>query len=161
MTKLTVKLEDVMEAIELQTMESNYFYSKKDGNVYFLTDYELRSAEDDYDIEDFPEWQQKNIKLAEDILSTMDYIRLPDRHDIDDYKIMEAFCLSIEDKELRDIMYNCIKGSGAFRRFKDNIHKYSIADDWYDFQEEKYIEIAKDWCKEHNIKYIEREYNND
>lgn len=29
MTKLTVKLEDIMEANELQTMESNYFYSKK------------------------------------------------------------------------------------------------------------------------------------
>jgi len=158
--ELTVKLEDVMEAIELHTMESNYFYYKKDGNVYYISDEELRAAEDDYDLEDFPEWQHDSIKRAEDIISTMDYIRLPDRHDINDYDIMEAFCLSIEDDELSEIMYDSIKGSGAFRRFKENIHKYGIADDWYDYQEYIYIEIAKDWCKEHGIKYIEGDRNN-
>ncbi|MBS3811558.1 MAG: hypothetical protein KGY44_06830 [Halanaerobiales bacterium] len=75
--------------------------------------------------------------------------------DIDYYEIMEDFCLSIDDDKLRKIMYNSIQGRGAFRRFEDNVHKYGIIDDWYDFQENVYMEIAKQWCNNHGIKYIE------
>src|SRR6056297_131309 len=159
--ELTVKLEDVMEAVELHSFESNYYYSKKDGKVYFITEDELRAADDYEDIEDFPDLQQDNIKIAEDILWSFDYIKLPDNFDINDYEIMEDFCLSLEDKNLRDIMYNSIQGRGAFSRFKDNIHKYGIADDWYDFQEDVYIQIAKDWCEENNIKCVEEKPKND
>lgn len=28
--------------------------------------------------------------------------------------------------QIRDILYYSIKGSGAFRRFKDNIYKYNL-----------------------------------
>src|SRR6056297_167474 len=155
--ELTVKLEEVLEAIELHTFRNKYFYSKKDGEVYFVTEEELAAAEDDYDLEDFPEWQWNNIKLAEEILYSMDYIELPDDYDIDVYEIMEDFCLSIDDDKLRKIMYNSIQGRGAFRRFEDNVHKYGIIDDWYDFQENVYMEIAKQWCNNHGIKYIEEE----
>ena len=151
--KATVNLEEVLEAIEMRTRESNYFYHKKSGEIYYITDDELRDAEDGIDISEYPEWQQESLKTAIDIFSTDDYIKLPDDYEINDYKIMEDFCYSIEDKELRNEMTNAIDGKGAFRIFKDKIYEYDIADEWYDYQDKRFKEIAIEWCERHNIEY--------
>ena len=39
---LKVDLKDVLEALELRTRESNYFYYKKTGEVFMIMDDELR-----------------------------------------------------------------------------------------------------------------------
>jgi hypothetical protein len=153
---LKVDLEDVLEALELRTRESNYFYYKKTGVVFMITDDELRAAEEDPDLDEFPEWQQENIKAAVDIISTDDYIELPDDYEIDDYSIMEDFCYSIEDEELSGEILYAIQKSGAFRRFKEKIYQYGIEDEWYDYRDQRYKEIAIEWCEENNINYIEK-----
>ena len=152
---LKVDLKDVLEALEFRTLECNYFYYKKNGVVFMIMDDELRAAEEDPDLDDFPEWQRENIKAAVDIISTDDYIRLPNDYEIDDYSIMEDFCYSIEDEELREELLYAIRGRGAFRMFKDKIHQHSIADQWYDYKDQRYREIAIEWCEENNIEYRE------
>ena len=151
--KATVNLEEVLEAIKMRTRDSNYFYNKKTGEIHYITDDELRDAEDGIDISEYPEWQQESLKTAIDIFSTDNYIKLPDDYEINDYKIMEDFCYSIEDKELRNEMTNAIDGKGAFRIFKDKIYEYDIADEWYDYQDKRFKEIAIEWCERHNIEY--------
>jgi hypothetical protein len=153
---LKVDLDDVLEALELRTRESNYFYYKKTGVVFMIMDDELRAAEEDYDINEFPEWKQENIKAAEDIISTDDYISLPDDYEIDDYSIIEDFCYSIENEELSEELLYAIRGSGAFRRFKEKIYQYDIEDQWYDYKEQRYRKIAIEWCEENNIEYQEK-----
>ncbi|GAH05442.1 unnamed protein product, partial [marine sediment metagenome] len=76
---------------------------------------------------------------------------LPTKFDIHEYDIMEKLCLSIKDKEVSNTMYSSIKGSGAFRRFKNNIHRYNIQDDWYEYRDAAIKEIAIEWCKDNNI----------
>ena len=156
--KATVNLEEVLEAIEMRTRDSNYFYNKNTGEIHYITDDELREAEDDIDISEYPEWQQESIKTAIDILSTDDYIKLPDDYEIDDYEIMEDFCYSIEDKELRNEIIKAIDGKGAFRIFKDKIYEYDLADEWYDYQDKRFREIAIDWCERHVIEYDENKF---
>jgi Uncharacterised protein family (UPF0158). len=107
-------------------------------------------------LEDFPEWQRENIKLAGEILESDEYLQLPDKFEINEYHIMEEFCLSINDEGLRERMYYSIKGSGAFRRFKENIRKYGIEDDWYRFRDAKIKEIATEWCEYHKIPFIDQ-----
>ena len=68
---------------------------------------------------------------------------------------MERFCLSIEDDDMCDDLCNAIRGRGAFRRFKDGIHEYGIADDWYKYRDDTVREIAIDWCEAHGISYTE------
>lgn len=50
-------------------------------------------------------------------------------------------------------MYDSIKGRGAFRRFKENIERYNMEDDWYKFQNEAMKTIALEWCQGNNIDY--------
>lgn len=50
-------------------------------------------------------------------------------------------------------MYDSIKGRGAFGRFKYNIQKYNIENDWYKFRGEVLESIAIEWCEGNGINY--------
>jgi len=151
-----VKLDDIIEGLECQSDESHSYLDKRTGKVILISDEELFAAENDEPIEDFPDWQHDQIKIAKEILQeTGDYIGLPSKFDIHEYSIMERFCLSIDDPEISDTLYSLIKGSGAFQRFKDAIHKYDIADDWYKYRDNRLKEIAIEWCEENGIEFDE------
>ena len=149
---LRVKLEDIIEGLEFQSDESQSFLDKRTGQVVLINDYELRTAEDNEPIEDFSDWEQDQVRIAKEIIDeTGDYIPLPSKFDIHEYSIMERFCLSLNDAETRNILCRLIKGSGAFRRFKDAIQEYDIADDWYKYRNNALREIAIEWCQENAI----------
>lgn len=84
-----------------------------------------------------------------------DYIRLPSQYDIDEYRIMEEFCLSLDSQDLSNKIYKSIQGTGAFRRFKDNIYRYNIQEDWFAYYKRALKEIAAQWCEENTINYME------
>jgi hypothetical protein len=152
-----VKLDDIIEGLEAQSNESYAFLDKRTGKVLVISDYEMRAAEDDEPLDDFPEWEQDLVATAKEIAAeTGDYIQLPDKFDIHEYSIMERFCLSLQDAKMCDTLYGLIKGSGAFRRFKGAIHDYGIADDWYKYRDNALPEIAIEWCDENNIQFIDK-----
>ncbi len=67
---------------------------------------------------------------------------------------MEQFCLSISDPKISDELYYAIKGRGAFRRFKDQIHYYGLADAWYEYLEAALKKMAVAWCERNTIEYV-------
>jgi hypothetical protein len=81
-------------------------------------------------------------------------LSLPSQFDIHEYEIMERFCLSLEDERLSDELLYQIRGSGAFRRFNEAIYRYGIEQDWFQFKEQAYGEIAIAWLEDHGIAYI-------
>jgi hypothetical protein len=154
---IRVKLDDIIEGLELQSDERYAFLDKRTGEVVSISDEEMQAAEDDEPIEDFPDWQQDLVRIAKEIVDeTGDYIDLPTKFDIDEYSIMEKFCLSLDDSEMSDDLYSAIKGSGAFRRFKDAINEYDIADDWYKYRNDALKEIAIEWCQENDIEFEDK-----
>ena len=153
---IRVKLCDIIEGMESQLDESSSYLNKNTGEVILIGYEEMSVAEDNEPLEDYPDWQQNIIKAAKEIENeTGDYIQLPTKFDIHEYSIMERFCMSLDDPKMSEIFYNLIKGSGAFNRFKNAIHQYDMADDWYQYRNEAYKEIAVDWCKENNIEFDE------
>jgi len=150
-----VKLEDIIDVIEMQTDESSSYLNIKTGEVVIISDEESSAAEEDKPIDSFPEWQHELINKAKEILQSNDYISLPSKFQVHEYRIMEKFCLSITDDQIRDILYYSIKGSGAFQRFKDNIYKYNLEEEWYKFRDEAIKRIAIEWCEDNGINYIE------
>ena len=152
---ISVKSDDILEGMESQSHEWNAYLNRKTGEVVPVSDENLSVAEEDAPLEDIPDWQQEQIKVATEILWSSDYTQLPDQFEINEYRMMEQFCLSLSDNELSDKMYYSIKGSRAFRRFKDNIYRFGIAEDWYRFREERYKQVAIRWCEHNNIPYTE------
>ncbi len=154
---IRVKLDEIIEGLEFQSDESSSFLDKTTGKVVLISDYEISAAEDDDPIEDFPDWEQDLVRIAKEIIDeTGNYIDLPTKFDIHEYSIMEKFCLSLNDDEMSDNLYSLIKGSGAFGRFKNAIHEYDIADDWYKYRNDALKEIAIEWCQEKGIEFDEQ-----
>lgn len=148
-----IKLNIIIQEMEGQSDEMSAFFNKNTKEIVFVSDDEFRMAEDEEPIEELPEWLQEQINIAEEILYKDNWIPFPSKFEIHEYNIMEEFCLSIEDEKLSDIIYDSIKGSGAFRRFRNNIRKYNIENDWYKFKEKAMEDIAIEWCEENNIDY--------
>jgi hypothetical protein len=152
---LQVKLSDLIEGMDFQSDERSSFLNLTTGEVVSITDEELRAAENDESLEDFPEWQHDAIRIAGEILDTEHYLSLPTKFDIHEYNIMERFCLSVDDDDLRDDLCDAIRGRGAFRRFKDRVQAYGIAEDWYRYRNAALREIAVAWCEAHGLRYTE------
>jgi hypothetical protein len=153
---LPVKLKDIIDEMEIQSDFHSNYLNKKTGEIIMVTDEHFSVAEDEEDISHYSDWEQEAIQVAIDVLeSEEDYISLPSQFDIHEYEIMEEFCLSLDDEKLKDKMYRSIKGSGAFRRFKDNIFEYGIEQNWFQYRREAFKRKAIDWCEENNITYTE------
>jgi len=88
---LRVKLSDLVEGLEFQSDERSSFLNLTTGEVVAITDEELRAAEHDEPLEDFPDWQHDAIRIAGEIIETDHYLPLPDRFEINEYRIMERF----------------------------------------------------------------------
>ena len=153
---LPVKLNDIIDEMEIQSDGHSYYLNRKTGEIVLVTDEHSSLAEDEEDISHYSDWEQEAIQVAIDVLeSEEDYISLPSQFDIHEYQIMEEFCLSLGDENLKDKMYRSIKGSGAFRRFKDNIFEYGIEQNWFQYRREAFKRIAIDWCEGNNIPFTE------
>ena len=151
-----VKLSDIIEGLEFQSEESFSFLNTKTGEVVLMTEYAMRAAEENEPLEEVPDWEKELVSIAREILAESgQYIQLPTKYDIDEYSIMERFCMSLDNQEIGDILYNLISGSGAFRRFKDAIYRYGIEDEWHSYHDKAMKEIAIEWCRENNIEFEE------
>ncbi|PLT32054.1 UPF0158 family protein [Bacillus sp. V5-8f] len=64
-------------------------------------------------------------------------------------------CFGVNDLIIRNKLLGAIKGTSAFRRFKDHIIDIGIEETWYSFRYERYKETVINWCKDNNIAYVE------
>jgi hypothetical protein len=53
------------------------------------------------------------------------------------------------------VLLDKIRGSGAFRRFKDTVYRYGIEKDWFRFKDEAYKEIAVSWLTSYGFDYAD------
>jgi hypothetical protein len=150
-----VKLKDLIEGLEFLTEEGSSYLNTTTGEVVYVTTEELQAAEEEQPLEDFPEWQHDALRIARDIVETEHYLPLPDRFEINEYQIMERFCLSVDNEDMRDDLCDALRGRGAFRRFKDRIQAYGIAEAWFRYRDAALREIAMAWCEAHGLQYTQ------
>ena len=123
------------------------------GELVTLCREELSAEEEDDDIGDYPEWQKEMIIRAKEVIDSDDYLPLPSKFDIHEYNIMEDFCFSVADDKITGALLDKIRGTGAFRRFKDAIHMNEMEEEWYRFRQEELEKIAIDWLEANQIPY--------
>ena len=88
--------------------------------------------------------------LSEDEIDELfeESIILPTQYEINEYKMMEDFIETIDNSEIRNNLQRLIQGKGAFRRFKEYCIEMDIIQEWYNFRDKRYKEIAISWCKQ-------------
>jgi hypothetical protein len=148
-----VSLSDVIEQMELTTDEATAYINRKTGELITLTHEEFALAEDPDEAEAAPQWQKELLPKAREVLASEDFIPLPSKFEIHEWSIMERFSQSLTDAAVSDELDAALHGRGAFRRFKDAVHRLGIADDWYRFRDAALDEIATEFLEAHGITY--------
>lgn len=151
---VTVRLNDVVEALDSAMEEQVHYLDKRTGEIVLLTSEELQAAEHDELISEYPDWLQESILRAREVFrNPEEFVQLPDQSDIHEYQIMEEFCLAVEDRRVGPELLRLIKGSGAFRRFRNAIHEMGIGELWYEFRRSELEKIAIAWLEDNEIAY--------
>ena len=150
---MKVELSSIVDGIEFQGDESQSYLNKLSGEVLTITDEEMHIAESKKNISDYPEWMQEAITKAENYIKDQEnYLILPTKYDLNEYRIMESFILTIPIEEQKNEMYGLIKGKGAFSKFKRGVDRFLLKDKWYEYRDNELSKFAKDWCEDNDIK---------
>jgi hypothetical protein len=148
----TVRLDDIVEALEMQFDESASYLDLDTGQVVTVSKDLLRAAEDPGDEEpDLPTWQRDEWEIAKRIVSTDRFRELPTKFDVHEWAIMQDFSRSLQSDSIREDLLRAIHGAGAFRNFKDTVRRHGIDSAWFGFRTEALRQIARNWCEENQI----------
>ncbi len=149
-----VSLKSVVNEMDVLGDQMTAYINKKTGELFTVTEEEAMIIEEgNEDDELIPEWQKETLPKVREVLESDHFVPLPDSFEIHEYSIMERFCRSCQDEGLQDELLHAIRGSGAFRYFKDVIHRKGIQDDWYSFRDEALKEIATEFLEMEGIAY--------
>ena len=135
--KLIVKLTDVADEMAFVDDDITVFLNKDDGEFEILNK------------------MSDNYKKEAEQISLGNYVKLPDQFDIHEYKMMESFINTISDPRKSNKLYHAISGRGVFLRFKDTASDLELLDDWYGYRDQAYLEVAREWCEDNGIAYID------
>ncbi len=161
-----VSLRDLVDELQIASSDEIHVYLNKiTGKVLSVTndDFAIVEYKDESEFSEADEHQIGDSDLEKEFFSEVkriaaldkDYIKLPSHIDINEYEIMERFSFSFPDRRIGDMLLDKIRGSGAFRRFKDTIYEYGIEKKWAKFLDEAYKEISIAWLQRHDLAYID------
>jgi hypothetical protein len=151
---LVISLRDFVGEMQVLSNDRHVYLNKVTGEFIMIFDDDLRMAESEI-ADELLEWPAEPVQDLKKVLSSDDYLELPSTFDIHEYEMMERFCLSFPDQEISDVLLGKIRGSGAFRRFKDTIYRYGIEQDWFRYRDAAYKEIAISWLEANGIAYTD------
>ena len=141
MRPMKVKLQDVIDGIDMVSEDSTCYLDRETGEVLFISEI----ADNDYD---------------DDILELLEegsdrFIEFPSQWDRNDYQTMVDFIESLPQGKEQNLLAISINGTGAFRRFKYTASELGLLDDWYRFLNNAHRELAIEWCEDNEIEYEE------
>jgi hypothetical protein len=148
------KVQDLVDAFDMQNEQCASYLDRDTGEVHVITHEVLRIAEGGTDADEVrSDWEQAEVELARRVLDNDRFVELPTSWDVHEWRIMEAFCYSLDNEGFRDDCLAAIHRRGAFRHFKDQLARRGLQDSWYAFRGAALRKIAIEWCEEHEIAF--------
>jgi hypothetical protein len=157
----TVILEDVVEAFEFPENWQVYL-DKKTGKILLLTeDDQTHLSALDGEPEDPDEiFSSDSVQEYLSAEKNGELISFPDRFDINEWDIMKRFCLSVANGSAQKQLLNAIHVSGAFRYFKDTVHRLELADQWDQYRNDALERFAIEWLESVGMSWVRRKPRN-
>ena len=116
----TVRLNDIVDALEMQFDESSSFLDRDTGQVETVSHVLLREAEESGDAEEpeLPTWQKQEWEAAKRIVSTDHFQKLPTKFEVHEWAIMQDFSRSVESDRIREDLLHAIHGARGIPEFQ-------------------------------------------
>jgi hypothetical protein len=149
----TVKLKDLIDALEEQSDSMLPFLDRDTGEAFVISEERLANSEDlgEVELEAMQDWEREEARVAHAIATTDRYLALPDRFEVDEWNIMREFSEGVQNDEARAVLLGVTRGSHAFRRFKNEIANRNLSSSWFAYRSKAFEEVVRAWCEEHGI----------
>lgn len=158
-----IPLSKLIEALEWDDMESDYvcLVDLQDGDVICVerdayddpADWLERMAEEGMMGSQDPEFLIK--KAVANDHGGERFIQPPQKYDYHEYEKMRDFIDQLTDENAADQLRQAIRGKGAFRYFKDTLHRLDLIDSWYDYRHATMKEFVIAWADSHQVPYTD------
>ena len=150
-----ISLDQFIAAVQMMPYECERYINQRTGEVLVFSDEVMQAIEGERDPDSYSEWEQKEIKRAKKLFEEhgKESVFIPNRAGVRDYNVMKEFCYSIQNDRFRNRLLRLIRGSGAFRRFKNALIQRGIEKNWYRYQQQAHKDNAIAWLEQRGIAY--------
>ena len=146
-------LDDLIDALDQQTIELHGYYDMEEGKFIHISDYDFLTVGYD-EFNPIMSWQVERVKFDEEVRSNSDrYLQLPNEFNRNEFEIMESFIRTIPYEQISETLLEKIRGRGAFRRFRHALHHFKLEPEWDEFKKKELKRIAIEWCHKNQFDY--------
>jgi hypothetical protein len=150
-------LSDLVQPLLLDSPEHVTRFDRQTGRIVTVERWILSALEEGQDerVTNLPQWQREEVEIARAICvdSGERFIAGPSNFEFHEYRQMEQFIGSLSDPDAADQLWRAIKGKGAFRYFKDTLHRLGLQDQWYRYRDEAMKAFVIAWAQENHVPY--------
>jgi len=154
-----VKLSDLILALESDSEEEITMVDLQTGRVETVDRSVLSAIEsgDEASLGDPPEWQVPELKIARAITEDPGgrFVHAPNKFDFHEYRQMERFIGTVEDRAAAEQLWRAIKGNGAFRYFKDTARRLDLLKQWHQYRDDAMKEYVRDWAEANHVQIVD------
>ena len=149
-----ITLEDILEVQEIEMEEMDSYYHLPTQCMVVFSKEDMDMAKNNEDTANLEDWKRETVEQAKDFIKNpSDYINFPTKEEYNEYGIMEEFIKEYNNESLSSKLNVKLSGEEAFRKFKDVLYDIGLVDEWYDFRDEKCLEVARKWCERNEVDY--------
>ncbi|MGH8020820.1 MAG: UPF0158 family protein [Opitutaceae bacterium] len=150
------RFRDLTDSLESQSDVDEYAhrFDRTTGRMVMVEESILNAVDDDEEaLADLPDWQKGEIEVARAIVADdgMRFIKPPGQFEFHEYRHMQRFIGTVEDEKAADALWDAIKGKGAFRYFKDTLHRFGLQNQWYAFRAAAMKQFVLDWAEANGV----------
>ena len=137
---MKVNLQELAKALAQSDMHQGYI-DIESGRVILMQDDlgEEEALNHVFEIED--DWEH--------------YIPLPNAVDSEEHNLMETFAAA-QREDVKERLQEILQKSGAQLKFRQQIKHLLLKPAWEKFQQEYFLNVARDYCEENDLEYEEQ-----
>lgn len=139
---MVIDLDEIIDAIQGGSNRIEYYLNVKNGEII------LRD-------ESFP--TRELMEIDEEIDKYYDsLVLIPTARDANEVGMMRRFVNDLPEGQAKEGLQSAMRqGPGLYKRFKNALQNFRLLDNWYEFEDDQYVEFAKSWCAENEIAFEE------
>ncbi len=151
------RLSDLVEPLLFDSSEHVTRFDRQTGRMVTVERWILSALEEGQDerVAGAPQWQREEVEIARAMCEDNGerFIEGPSKFEFHKYRQMEKFIGSLSDADAADQLWGAIRGKGAFRYFKDTLHRLGLQDQWYRYRDEAMKAFVFAWAQENQVPY--------
>jgi len=139
---MPASFKDISEAFDFADMSGSFgetraFLCRRTGKVYLHSE--------------FPDFEELNDELPDDIEDDEKYLAIPDKRELGLGKpLVLDFARECLPDDFDEVRYIFDK-SGSYRKFKALLERRNVRERWYEFEAKATEQALRDWCELNSI----------